>query len=156
MRRASQLASKLSTIRSISTSRFVRSSAPSNATESSSKAKSKPKTFAGIRGGMFGFLLGATLSGGYGFYYLIEQYQSASSLILSSVNELEKTANTIQEYVRKIDSFETQLSSLQQTSATKAEIEKLRAEGRKLSDIFTKDYLEVKAHLLVLEQAVDK
>ncbi|OLY82031.1 hypothetical protein AYI68_g3854 [Smittium mucronatum] len=112
----------------------------------------KRKTFAGIRGGLMGFFLGATLAGGYGFFYLVEQYQAASALVLSSVNELEKTATTIQTYVRKIDAVESQLEALQKSTVSRNEHEKLVLETRKLADTFTKDYLQVKAHLLKLEQ----
>ncbi|PVU84810.1 hypothetical protein BB559_007384 [Furculomyces boomerangus] len=117
--------------------------------------KSKSKPIGGFRGGIFGFLLGATVAGSYGFYYLIDQYQKASSLVLSSVDELEKTATDVKDYVRKIDNMETLLGDIKSSTAEKDELIQFKSDWRKQVDIIMKDYLELKAHLWRVEQDLD-
>jgi hypothetical protein len=49
----------------------------------------------GFRGGLFGFILGVTLTGAVGYYYLLDEYHAASSLLLNSVEELQASTNRV-------------------------------------------------------------
>lgn len=40
---------------------------------------------------LLGFLSGVTLAGGVGYYYLLEEYNSASASLLNSVQELQSS-----------------------------------------------------------------
>jgi len=43
-------------------------------------------------------LIGATAAGGAGYYYLLEEYQTASNLLLSSVEDLQASTNKVMFY----------------------------------------------------------
>jgi len=40
--------------------------------------------------------VGLTIAGGAGYYYLLDEYHVASNLLLSSVEELQKSTNKVQ------------------------------------------------------------
>ena len=44
---------------------------------------------------LIGFLLGLTVAGGTGYYYLFDDYHAASNLLLSVVEELQKSTNKV-------------------------------------------------------------
>ncbi|KAJ2238116.1 hypothetical protein IWW45_000303 [Coemansia sp. RSA 485] len=102
-----------------------------------------------------GFLLGVTTAGAFGFVYLIEEYQKATGLVLSSVDELEKSSLKVKEYVKKIESVEAQLKKVRENGATTQQLAQLKADWRKQNDVLTRDHLELKAHVWEIEQDVD-
>ncbi|ORX67618.1 hypothetical protein DL89DRAFT_285622 [Linderina pennispora] len=118
-------------------------------------APKKKRAIGGFRGGVVGFLLGATTAGAFGFVYLIEEYQKATSLVLSSVDELEKSSLKVKEYVKKIEAVEADLAKLRASSATTQQVAQLKADWRKQNDILARDHLELKAHVWEIEQDVD-
>ncbi|KAJ2799439.1 hypothetical protein H4R20_004440 [Coemansia guatemalensis] len=115
----------------------------------------KKRPIGGFRGGLVGFLLGVTSAGAFGFVYLIEEYQKATGLVLSSVDELEKSSLKVKEYVKKIEAVESDLAKVRATSATTQQLAQAKADWRKQSDILTRDHLELKAHVWEIEQDVD-
>ncbi|KAJ2890539.1 hypothetical protein GGI21_006134 [Coemansia aciculifera] len=119
------------------------------------EAPKKKRPIGGFRGGLVGFLLGVTSAGAFGFVYLIEEYQKATSLVLSSVDELEKSSLKVREYVKKIETVESDLNKLRASSATSQQLAQLKADWRKQNDILTRDHLELKAHVWEIEQDVD-
>jgi hypothetical protein len=44
---------------------------------------------------LLGFLLGVTISGGVGYYYLLEEYNAASATLLSSVQDLQASTEKV-------------------------------------------------------------
>jgi hypothetical protein len=46
---------------------------------------------------LLGFLLGVTISGGVGYYYLLEEYNSASATLLNSVQDLQASTEKVSE-----------------------------------------------------------
>ncbi|KAJ2722645.1 hypothetical protein GGI07_003172 [Coemansia sp. Benny D115] len=122
---------------------------------SGSAAPKKRRAIGGFRGGLVGFLLGATTAGAIGFVYLIEEYQKATSLVLSSVEELEKSSLKVREYVRKIEAVEADVKRLEAASATQQQVAQLKADWRKQADSLTRDHLELKAHVWEIEKDVD-
>ncbi|KAJ1938984.1 hypothetical protein FBU59_004271 [Linderina macrospora] len=125
------------------------------ASRPSASAPKKKRAIGGFRGGVVGFLLGATTAGAFGFVYLIEEYQKATSLVLSSVDELEKSSLKVKEYVKKIEAVESDLAKLGASSATTQQVAQLKADWRKQNDILARDHLELKAHVWEIEQDVD-
>ncbi|KAJ1665199.1 hypothetical protein IW140_003534 [Coemansia sp. RSA 1813] len=115
----------------------------------------KKRPIGGFRGGVVGFLLGVTTAGAFGFIYLIEEYQKATSLVLCSVDELERSSLKVKEYVKKIEAVESDLEKVRANSATSQQVAQLKADWRKQSDILARDHLELKAHVWEIEQDVD-
>ncbi|KAJ2803147.1 hypothetical protein H4R21_002142 [Coemansia helicoidea] len=115
----------------------------------------KRRPLGGFRGGVVGFLLGVTSAGAFGFVYLIEEYHKATGLVLSSVEELEKSSSKVREYVKKIEAVEADLSRLRANSATMQQLAQTKADWRKQNDSLARDLLELKAQLWELEQDVD-
>ncbi|KAJ2498299.1 hypothetical protein GGH96_004448 [Coemansia sp. RSA 1972] len=115
----------------------------------------KKRPIGGFRGGVVGFLLGVTSAGALGFVYLIDEYQKATSLVLGSVAELEKSSLQVKHHVQKIEAVEHTLEQLKRTTPTVQQLQQAKADWRKQNDILTRDHLELKAHVWELEQDVE-
>lgn len=102
-----------------------------------------------------GFLLGVATAGSFGFVYLVDEYQKATSLVMGSVEELEKSSLKVKDYVKKIETVESNLQKLQQAAATTQQLAQAKADWRKQNDVLTRDHLELKAHVWEIEQDVD-
>ncbi|CAG8750325.1 9915_t:CDS:2, partial [Acaulospora morrowiae] len=85
-----------------------------------------------------------TVAGGSGYYYLLDEYHTASNLLLSSVEELQKTTAKVRDYTQKIERVESELKALERSAATTEQIKELRAETRKLYDGLNLQQLELK------------
>jgi len=109
-----------------------------------------------FRGGLFGILLGATIAGGIGYYYLVDEYQTASSLLLSSVEELQMSTNRVRDYARKIESVDREVRKIREEAATKEEVAQLRVEMKKLYDSLSIEHLELKTHVWGIEQDIHR
>ncbi|RUS24373.1 hypothetical protein BC938DRAFT_473689 [Jimgerdemannia flammicorona] len=83
---------------------------PSLARFYSTEAPQKP--IGGFRGGLSGFLIGITIACGTGYYYLIDEYHVASSLLLNSVEELQASTNRVRDYARKIETVDKELKKI--------------------------------------------
>ncbi|GAA6017504.1 hypothetical protein JCM10207_008249 [Rhodosporidiobolus poonsookiae] len=109
-----------------------------------------------FRGGLIGFLLGISLTGGYGYFQLLDDYSKASSELLSSVEELRGSTEQMATLIPRISALEQSSAALAESAATKADLDSLRAEYRKLLDAEHLDVLEMKAHIWALEQDLHK
>ncbi|KAJ8653502.1 hypothetical protein O0I10_010830 [Lichtheimia ornata] len=118
-------------------------------------AASKPKVGA-VRGGFVGFLLGVTVAGSVGYYYLLEEYNSASDSLLSSVQELQTSTEKVREYARKIEAVDKDVTKLKELAATTQQLNDLKAEFRKLYDTLNMEHLDLKSHVWGLEQDLNK
>ncbi|KAF9571445.1 hypothetical protein EC968_000540 [Mortierella alpina] len=110
----------------------------------------------GFRGGILGFLIGATAAGGAGYYYLLEEYQTASNLLLSSVEDLQTSTNKVRDYAKKIESVEAELKSLRTKAATVEQLAELKSEVKKVYDGLNIEHLELKSHVWGLEMDLQK
>ncbi|KAG0335849.1 hypothetical protein BG004_008295 [Podila humilis] len=110
----------------------------------------------GFRGGILGFLIGATAAGGAGYYYLLEEYQTASNLLLSSVEDLQSSTNKVRDYAKKIESVEAELKSLRAKAATVEQLQDLKADVKKVYDGLNVEHLELKSHVWGLEMDLQK
>ncbi|KAF9917257.1 hypothetical protein BX616_001557 [Lobosporangium transversale] len=110
----------------------------------------------GFRGGILGFLLGATAAGGVGYYYLLEEYQTASNLLLNSVEDLQASTNKVRDYAKKIESVEAELKTLRAKTATIEQLNDLKADVKKVYDGLNIEHLELKSHVWGLEMDLQK
>jgi len=108
----------------------------------------------GFRGGLIGFLVGLTIAGGAGYHYILDEYNTASKLLLNSVEELQKSTNKVRDYTQKIERVELELKALQRSAATIDQIKELRSEIRQLYDSLRIEDLELKAYIHGIEQDV--
>ncbi|CAO3663432.1 unnamed protein product [Umbelopsis vinacea] len=113
-----------------------------------------PKAVGAVRGGLLGFLLGVTISGGVGYYYLLEEYNSASATLLNSVQDLQASTEKVRDYARKIEAIDRDLAKLKETTATSQQLADLRNEMKKLYDGLNIEHLELKTHVWGLEQDI--
>ncbi|KAL1935066.1 hypothetical protein VTP01DRAFT_4206 [Rhizomucor pusillus] len=122
----------------------------------SSEVETSTKKVGAVRGGLVGFLLGVTLAGGAGYYYLLEEYSNASNSLLSSVEELQASTEKVREYARKIEAVDRDVAKLKDTTATAQQLNDLKAEFRRLYDTLNIEHLELKTHVWGLEQDLNK
>ncbi|RIA80359.1 hypothetical protein C1645_792693 [Glomus cerebriforme] len=134
--------------------RAAQEESSSSSTKLGTSVQPTRKPIGGFRGGLIGFLVGLTITGGAGYYYLLEEYNTASNLLLSSVEELQKSTNKVRDYTQKIERIELELKSLQNSAATIDQIKELRSEVRKLYDSLNIEDLELKAYIYGIEQDV--
>ncbi|KAF7732329.1 hypothetical protein EC973_005225 [Apophysomyces ossiformis] len=111
-----------------------------------------PKKVGAVRGGLVGFLLGVTLAGSAGYYYLLEEYNSASGSLLNSVEELQSSTDKIRDYARRIEVVDKDVAKLKDSVATVQQLNELKAEFRKLYDTLNVEHLELKTHVWGLEK----
>ena len=85
-----------------------------------------------FRGGITGFLLGTSIAAAVGWYYLLEEYNAASDVLLSSVEDLQQSTSKVANYVRRIEEVEGRLSRLEAAVSRKGDIDSLRQEFKQV------------------------
>ncbi|CAG8516344.1 4896_t:CDS:2 [Paraglomus brasilianum] len=118
--------------------------------------QTQKKPIGGFRGGLIGFLLGLTVAGGTGYYYLFDDYHAASNLLLSVVEELQKSTNKVRDYTSKIERIDAELKALQEKSVTREQLLDLRTDVKKLYDALNIQQLELKNRVWTLEQDLSR
>ncbi|KAG5642671.1 hypothetical protein DXG03_002355 [Asterophora parasitica] len=121
---------RYSQARLLSTGQILRNE--TNANLGTDQVQRKP--VGGFRGGIVGFLFGFSLASTYAAYHLLEEYQQASAALQASVETLQLNTEKISAHVRRIEAVEKDLKALNQASASKEDISKVRAETKKLLD----------------------
>ncbi|KAF1946594.1 hypothetical protein EJ02DRAFT_418340 [Clathrospora elynae] len=61
------------------------------------------KPVGAFRGGLFGFLLGATSSGAGMYYYVIDEYRVSNQLLTEDIYALQSAVQRIEGYVRTLE-----------------------------------------------------
>jgi len=68
------------------------------------------KPVGAFRGGLFGFLLGATITGAGVYYYILEEYKVSNELLTEDIYALQAAVQKIHTYVtgleEKVDALE--------------------------------------------------
>ncbi|KAF9976163.1 hypothetical protein BGZ65_007944, partial [Modicella reniformis] len=95
-------------------------------------------------------------AGSVGYYYLLEEYQTASNLLLDSVEDLQTSTNKVRDYAKKIESVEAELKALHTKAATVEQLNELRSEIKKVYDALNIEHLELKSHVWGLEMDLQK
>ncbi len=91
-----------------------------------------------------------TVAGGLGYTYLLTEYQNASSLLLSSIEELQDSTSRIAGYVKRIEDVENSLKKVQQSGASSKDITSLRQEMHKVYNGINVEQLDLKAKVVDL------
>ncbi|KAJ3091455.1 hypothetical protein HK102_000480 [Quaeritorhiza haematococci] len=120
-----------------------------------SAASAAPRKSGPIRGGILGFLLGLSLSGGAAYVYLLDEYQQTSRALLSSVEDLQSNTNKLRIHTQKIEGIEKDLKGFASRAATKDEVERLRNELLKKDDDLNIAHLELKTQVWELGQELE-
>ncbi|TEB39762.1 hypothetical protein FA13DRAFT_1655296 [Coprinellus micaceus] len=114
------------------------------------------KPIGGFRGGIVGFLFGFSLASSLAAYHLLDEYQRASAALQASVDELKISTEKVSSHVRRIEAVEKDLQALTNSSASKEEISKVRAEVKKLYDGLHVEFLDLRSHIWGIQQDVHK
>ncbi|EKM79430.1 hypothetical protein AGABI1DRAFT_59047 [Agaricus bisporus var. burnettii JB137-S8] len=114
------------------------------------------KPIGGIRGGIVGFLFGFSLASSYAAYHLLDEYQKASAALQASVEELKLSTEKVSAHVRRIEAVEKDLKALGEASASKEDINRVRAEMKKLYDGLHVEFLDLRAHVWGIQQDIHK
>ncbi|KAF9554718.1 hypothetical protein CPC08DRAFT_712682 [Agrocybe pediades] len=114
------------------------------------------KPIGGFRGGIVGFLFGFSLASSYAAYHLLEEYQKASAALQASVEELKLSTEKVSAHVRRIEAVEKDLKALNDASATKEDISRVRTEVKKLYDGLHVEFLDLRTHVWGIQQDLHK
>ncbi|KAF2011623.1 hypothetical protein BU24DRAFT_413258 [Aaosphaeria arxii CBS 175.79] len=61
------------------------------------------KPVGAFRGGLFGFLLGATTSGAGMYYYVVDEYRVSNELLTEDIYALQSAVQRIEAYVKTLE-----------------------------------------------------
>ncbi|SGZ46850.1 CIC11C00000003128 [Sungouiella intermedia] len=75
-----------------------------SAVRSYSTVTAAPKKVGAFRGGLVGFLLGVTVTGGASYYYLLDEYTKANNALLVDLFSLKETVENLETHVKKLES----------------------------------------------------
>lgn len=64
---------------------------------------SQPRKVGTVRGGMFGFLLGVTMTGAASYYYLLDQYKLANNVVVADVIALQNSIKNLEKHVSSLE-----------------------------------------------------
>ncbi|KAI0821999.1 hypothetical protein BC628DRAFT_1391915 [Trametes gibbosa] len=136
--------------RLLSTTRVVRQ----DATPNIGSVPPAKKPIGAFRGGIVGFLFGFSLASSLAAYHLLEEYKLASAALQASVEELQTSTQKVSAHVRRIEAVEKELKALSETSASKEDIARVRAEVKKLYDGLHVEFLDLRAHVWGIQEDV--
>ncbi|KAI9142230.1 hypothetical protein BKA69DRAFT_1069093 [Paraphysoderma sedebokerense] len=105
-----------------------------------------------VRGGIIGLLLGLSIAGGTGYYYLLDEYQISSNALLSTVEKLQTSVSELKSHTTKVVKVEQDLKELRKVVASSQQLENVRNELLMLIDALTVEHLETKTRVWQLEQ----
>ncbi|KAH9971934.1 hypothetical protein BGW80DRAFT_1151022, partial [Lactifluus volemus] len=117
-------------------------------------APSPRKPVGGIRGGVIGFLFGFSLASSFAAYRLLDEYKQASVTLQASVEELQQSTEKVSAHVRRIEAVEKDLKALANSSASKDDLSRLRAEVKKIYDGLHIEFLDLRTFVWGLQQDV--
>ncbi|KIP10246.1 hypothetical protein PHLGIDRAFT_101604 [Phlebiopsis gigantea 11061_1 CR5-6] len=110
------------------------------------------KPVGAFRGGIVGFLFGFSLASSYAAYHLLDEYKQASAALQASVEELQQSTQRVTAHLRRIEAVEKDLKALRDTSASKDDIFRIRAEMKKLYDGLHVEFLDLRSHVWGIQQ----
>ncbi|KAI0272932.1 hypothetical protein BGY98DRAFT_148197 [Russula aff. rugulosa BPL654] len=143
-------AARTTQTRSLSSSSALRADAPGHV----GVAPSPRKPVGGIRGGVIGFLFGFSLASSFAAYRLLDEYKLASATLQASVEELQQSTEKVSAHVRRIEAVEKDLKALTNSSASKDDLSRLRAEVKKIYDGLHIEFLDLRTFVWGLQQDV--
>ncbi|KAI6101909.1 hypothetical protein EDD16DRAFT_1856535 [Pisolithus croceorrhizus] len=145
--------SKRTTLRYLSTSQVLREETSTSATSPNLGTVASPKKpIGGFRGGLIGFLFGFSLASAFAAYHLLDEYKAASAALQTSVEELRTSTEKVSAHVRRIEAVEKDLKALSQSSASKDDLARVRAELKKVYDGLHIEFLDLRSHVWGMQQ----
>ncbi|KAF8527484.1 hypothetical protein BU17DRAFT_39537 [Hysterangium stoloniferum] len=139
--------------RKFSGSVALRSDAVTNANASElSTIPPQKRPIGGFRGGLFGFLLGFSVASAYASYHLLDEYKLASNTLQASVEELQLSTQKVSAHIRRIEAVEKELKALTESAAGKEDVNRVRAEMKKLYDGLHVEFLDLRSHVWGIQQ----
>lgn len=63
-----------------------------------------PKKKSSLKGGLFGFLAGVTITGFGSYYYLLDEYKNSNNAVVADVLSLQKSIRGLEAQVRTLES----------------------------------------------------
>ncbi|KAH0613970.1 uncharacterized protein H6S33_005856 [Morchella sextelata] len=87
-------APRLSGVRAFATSQILRQATVAVPTK---------RPVGAFRGGLFGFLLGSSVSGAAAYFYLLEEYKVSNELLTEDIDALRSSIQRIEVYVRSLE-----------------------------------------------------
>lgn len=94
----------------------------------SSDCKSVAKSWTAYLHSVWGFLVGASVTGGCAYVYLLDSYHGANEALVASMGQLQGSVEVVKKSLSKVDILEDELAQLRQDSATKFNLERRRTE----------------------------
>ncbi|PSR70543.1 hypothetical protein PHLCEN_2v13582 [Hermanssonia centrifuga] len=110
------------------------------------------KPVGAFRGGIVGFLFGFSLASSYAAYHLLDEYKQASAALQASVEELQLSTAKVSAHIRRIEEVEKDLKALRESSSSKDDISRVRAEMKKLYDGLHVEFLDLRSHVWGIQQ----
>ncbi|OLL24673.1 hypothetical protein NEOLI_003774 [Neolecta irregularis DAH-3] len=102
----------------------------------------RKKTAGRFRGSILGFFLGTTVAGIAGYSFLIQEYRSASEILMSSRSTIKISA-----YLKRIDELEKQVRRLNKDGVLQEDVESLREEMKNIYNGLQIEHLELKTQV---------
>ncbi|KAI0030430.1 hypothetical protein K488DRAFT_54262 [Vararia minispora EC-137] len=115
---------------------------------------SPKKPVGGIRGSVFGFLVGFSVASGFATFRLLDEYKQASAALQLSVEELQRSTEKISTHMVRIEAVEKDLKALSGMSASKDDLIRLRTEVKKIYDGLHIEFLDLRSFVWGLRQDV--
>ena len=61
------------------------------------------KKVGAFRGGFIGFLLGVTTTGGLSYYYLLDQYKLANTVVIADIVALQNSITNLEKHIKSLE-----------------------------------------------------
>ncbi|EMG46555.1 hypothetical protein SBY92_002699 [Candida maltosa Xu316] len=62
-----------------------------------------PKKVGAFRGGFIGFLLGVTTTGAVSYYYLLDQYKLANTVVVADIIALQNSITNLEKHIKSLE-----------------------------------------------------
>ncbi|KAG2734533.1 hypothetical protein G9P44_002539 [Scheffersomyces stipitis] len=82
---------------------FARQAITYSARSYSTAAAAAPRKVGAFRGGFVGFLLGVTVTGAGSYYYLLDQYRLANTVVVADVVALQNSVSNLEKHVKSLE-----------------------------------------------------
>ncbi|KAG4302402.1 hypothetical protein PCK1_001384 [Pneumocystis canis] len=109
-----------------------------------------------FRGAFIGFLMGTSFTSAIGYYYLLNEYQHASNTLFLSIEELQRTTESMMNRMKEVEAMQQTMAQWEKKGVTKNEMETVRLETKKMFENLNLAYLEANERFSELEMDVAK
>ncbi|KAF7731254.1 serine protease [Apophysomyces ossiformis] len=107
-------------------------------------SSSSPKKVGGLRGGILGFLLGASTFIGVSEYFLDEELLKSTRQLTTSVVDLHSSTEQVKGYADAVEKIDREFAHLRSGAVQAKDLEQLKKELHKIHDVLSHEHLELK------------